>query len=277
MNNLKIGIIGLGIVGNAIYQFVKKSKLSVIGYDKIKEINSLSDCLGTEILFLCLPTPYNNQIFSFDLHTLNEVCQQLSDKEYSGLVIIKSTVEPGTSENLAKKYQLSIIHNPEFLSTSTAIKDFEQQNHIVLGLTSNIKMTQKETMTTFYSQLFPKSNISVCDAVESESMKLFCNNFYAIKIQFFNELYLLCQKINCDFERVKNLMLKNNWINAMHTQVPGSDGHLSYGGLCFPKDTQALLSCMKKQDSPHLILESCIKERDIIRRKEENKKIEKHL
>ena len=96
-------------------------------------------------------------------------------------------------------------------------------------------------------------------------MKLFCNNFYAVKIQFFNELYLLCQKINCDFETVKNLMLHNDWINPMHTQVPGSDGQLSYGGLCSPKDTQALLSLMKRNNSPNLVLESCIDERNKMR------------
>ena len=267
MNELKIGIIGLGIVGNAIHQFCQKHKLSVTVYDKVKQINSLSDCLGAEILFLCLPTPFNSKIASFDLQSLNEVCQQLSDKKYSGLVIIKSTVEPGTSEALAKQYQLSIIHNPEFLSSSSAVQDFEHQNHIVLGITESINQHQQETITQFYQPLFPESNISVCQAIESESMKLFCNNFYAVKIQFFNELYLLCQKINCDFKTVKNLMLQNDWINPMHTQVPGSDGQLSYGGMCFPKDTKALLSLMKRNNSPNLILESCINERDIIRNK----------
>ena len=267
MNELNISIIGLGIVGNAIHQFFQKHKLFVTIYDKFKQINSLSDCLKSDILFLCLPTPFNSQISSFDLQSLNEVCQQLSDSNYSGLVIIKSTVEPGTCKILAKQYQLSIIHNPEFLSSSSAVQDFEQQNHIVLGLSANISEQQQQVITQFYQQLFPKGNISICQAIESESMKLFCNNFYAVKIQFFNELYLLCQRINCDFETVKNLMLQNNWINPMHTQVPGSDGQLSYGGLCFPKDTQALLSFMKKNNSPNLILESCINERDIIRNK----------
>lgn len=266
MNELKISIIGLGIVGNAIHQFFQKHKLFVTIYDKFKEINSLSDCLKSDILFLCLPTPFNSENSSFDHQALNEVCQQLSDSKYLGLVIIKSTIEPGICEILAKKYQLSIIHNPEFLSSSSAVKDFEQQKHIVLGLTNNINQKQQNIITQFYQQLFPESNISVCNSIESESMKLFCNNFYAVKIQFFNELYLLCQKINCNFETIKSLMLKNNWINPMHTQVPGSDGQLSYGGVCFPKDTQALLSLMKRNNSPNLILESCINERNIIRR-----------
>ena len=60
-------------------------------------------------------------------------------------------------------------------------------------------------------------------------------------------------------------MLKNNWINPMHTNVPGPDGLLSYGGLCFPKDTNALCSFMKKMNSPHKVLESVIIERNEMR------------
>jgi UDP-glucose 6-dehydrogenase len=71
-------------------------------------------------------------------------------------------------------------------------------------------------------------------------MKIFCNCFYATKIQFFTEIYLLCEKTGCDYNVVKNMMLGNGWINPMHTNVPGNDGNISYGGYCFPKDTNAL-------------------------------------
>ena len=97
-------------------------------------------------------------------------------------------------------------------------------------------------------------------------MKSFVNSFYAVKVQFFNELYSLCRKINCSYDVVKNLMLKNGWINAQHTKVPGPDGKLSYGGGCFPKDTKALLEYMKKNNSHHAILEACIKEHDTMRK-----------
>ena len=60
-------------------------------------------------------------------------------------------------------------------------------------------------------------------------------------------------------------MLKNNWINPSHTNVPGTDGNLSYGGYCFPKDTNALLNYMEENKADRLILSSCIKERDLKR------------
>jgi len=97
-------------------------------------------------------------------------------------------------------------------------------------------------------------------------MKLFTNNFYAVKVQFFTELYLLCQKMNIEYNTVKDLMLKNGWINPQHTTVPGPDGKISYGGMCFPKDTNVLLQYMKKNDSPHSILESTVNERNELRK-----------
>jgi UDP-glucose 6-dehydrogenase len=60
-------------------------------------------------------------------------------------------------------------------------------------------------------------------------------------------------------------MLKNQWINPMHTNVPGPDGNISYGGLCFPKDTKALNSYMKKYNSDNKVLQSSIDERDSMR------------
>ena len=63
----------------------------------------------------------------------------------------------------------------------------------------------------------------------------------------------------------KNLMLKNKWINPMHTKVPGSDGLLSYGGYCFPKDTNALAQYMRREGITCKVLEGTIQERNEMR------------
>jgi UDPglucose 6-dehydrogenase len=122
----------------------------------------------------------------------------------------------------------------------------------------------------FYSQYYPNAKISQCPAGESEAMKLFCNCFYSVKIQFFNEIYLLSKKLGIDYLQVKNLMLENGWINPMHTTVPGPDGLLSYGGLCFPKDTNALNELMKKFESPNAVMNAVIKERETMRSDKDN-------
>lgn len=265
---VKIGIVGIGFVGGAILRsFLEKNKKNneIFPYDKFKNIGSFNDVVETDIVFLCLPTPYNHDICSFDKNAINEICEKLSSSNYKGLVIIKSTLEPLTCQTLADIYKLQIIHNPEFLSARTAFEDFHNQKHIIIGTTSSVNEEKINLITNFYKKNYPDAEISMCTSTESEAVKLFCNCFYAIKVQFFSELYLLCKKINMDYDIIKNIMLKNGWINPMHTKIPGIDGLLSYGGMCFPKDTNALLSFMKKNKTFHYVLEATINEHNIMR------------
>jgi UDP-glucose 6-dehydrogenase len=102
--------------------------------------------------------------------------------------------------------------------------------------------------------------ISICSSLESETIKLACNSFYATKIQFFTEINLLCSKIGIEYNNVKNKMLMNGWINPMHTDVPGHDGQISFGGACFPKDINALNSFMQKNNIVHGVINSVVVE-----------------
>ncbi len=263
---LKIGIIGIGFVGNAIKQCFEKKKIKVICYDKFKKYDKFHNILITDLIFLCLPTPYCNKNKCFDTNAIVEVCKLLSTFNYNGIVIIKSTIETSSTNILSNKFNnLQLIHNPEFLSAKTAVEDFENQKHIVIGKSDNFSIRSLKKIYKFYNDYFPNADISICSSNESETMKLFLNSFYSVKIQFFNELYDFALKNRLNFEKIRELMLKNNWINPMHTQVPGSDGKLSYGGACFPKDTKALLSLMKNSNCYYNVLEATINEQFIIR------------
>ena len=122
----------------------------------------------------------------------------------------------------------------------------------------------------FYEKYYPDADISLCTSLESESMKIYVNCFYATKVQFFTEVYLTCKKNGSDYNVVKDIMLKNGWINPMHTTVPGPDGKISYGGLCFPKDTNALNKYMETLDVPNKVLHGVIEERNELRNDHEN-------
>ena len=259
---MKIGLIGRGFVGDALYKSFESRGQAVSSFDKYKKIGRIEDIEGSDLIFLCLPTPFVKNK-GFDMSSLNEACHSLSLRNFSGLIVVKSTVEPGSCKKLSDKYSLNICHNPEFLTARTNYKDFENQKHIVLGSVRESESFDK--LVILYKKLYPSSHISICSAIESESMKIFCNSFYAVKVQFFNELYILCNKLNIDYENVKSIMLKNNWINPMHTMVPGPDGQLSYGGACFPKDTMALEKFMVDNDLPHQVLSATIKEREAYR------------
>ena len=275
--NYKVSIIGLGFVGSSMFKSFEIKNLkpneNLFGYDKYKNdgIGTLEECLNTNIMFLCLPTQYNTLKGEYDKTNIYQVCDLLEKNNYSGIIVIKCTVEPETTNNLCLRYKtLSFVHNPEFLTARTAFEDFHNQTHIVLGKSDNCSQEKLENLKSFYNELYPNAEISLCSCLESESMKIFCNCYYSVKVQFFTEIYLLCQKNNCDYEKVKNMMIKNNWINPMHTTIPGPDGQISYGGLCFPKDTNALLKYMEKLNTPHKLLESSIDERNEMRSDKDN-------
>lgn len=267
-------VIGLGFVGGAMFRSFKEKDVDVFGYDKYKkdvDMGPLEQCLKSSIIFLCLPTLFDEINKMYNKDAINEVCNFLNDNEYPGTVVIKSTVEPQTINLICDEFtNLNIVHNPEFLTARTAYNDFHNQTHIVLGRSKNCSNECFNRLYGFYAQYYPRALISCSSSDESECMKIFVNTFYSTKIQIFNEFYLLCQNMNVDYNRVKDLMLKNKWFTPHHTHVPGPDGKLSYGGACFPKDTSALLEHMKNLNCPHSVLESVVNERKIMRPEEYN-------
>ena len=262
-----VGIVGLGFVGSAMYKSFEKKGVSLIGYDKYKNggISSLESILKCDIVFLCLPTLFNEDTKEYDKSAIHEVCSGLVNNNYEGLVVLKSTVEPETLNKLSKKYKLKLIHNPEFLTARTAFKDFHSQKHIVLGKGTNCSQKDMDSLKEFYEKNYPEAEISLCSSIESESMKIMCNSFYASKIMIFNEYAALCKNNGTNFNNVRELMLKNKWINPMHTIVPGTDGKLGFGGACFPKDTLALKEYMIQNGSVNSVLSSVIEENKLVR------------
>ncbi len=262
-----VGIVGLGVLGTAILETLKLFNIPIKCYDKYKNVissdmyDSLNKLIDCNFIYLCLPTPYVESLGAYDKLELYNVIDELDIYNYSGLIIIKSTVEPNTTENIVSKYpKLKIIHNPEFLTARTATIDFINQKHIVLGIPSILVNKDYEIIVKFYKTYFPDAKLSICNSKESECMKIACNSFYATKIQFFTEIKLLCDKLDIDYNNVKDLMLNNEWINPMHTNIPGPDGKLSFGGACFPKDTRALNSFMQNNDIPNQVLNAVVEE-----------------
>ena len=264
---MKVAIVGIGCVGSAILKDFTEKSINVVAYDKFKNggIGRLEDTLLCDILFLCLPTMYSEKLKEYNKTSLIEVCTELSIYKYKGLVVIKSTIEPETTQKCSETFNLNFAHNPEFLSANTAYEDFKNQDHIVLGHPYNTDESILQPLIDFYSTYYPNAKQSILHSTESELMKISVNNFYSVKIQFFNEIYLLSENLGISYDKVKDTMLKNNWINQMHTNVPGTDGKLSYGGMCFPKDTNALNEYMIRKKVPNRVLQSTITERNMLR------------
>ena len=91
-----------------------------------------------------------------------ELCAYLNNNNYIGLVVIKSTIEPETTEKLSKRFnKLSIYHNPEFLTARTAFEDFHNQSHIVLGKGPNCSQEDTDLLYGFYNKYYPLAKISL--------------------------------------------------------------------------------------------------------------------
>ena len=266
---MKIGIIGVGFVGRAMFRSFKEKEVNIFGYDKYNktiDMGPLEKSLENDVLFLCLPTLFDKNKNMYNKDAIYETCNFLNDNNYKGVVVLKSTVEPQTVNSLCDKYKnLEFAHNPEFLTARTAFHDFHNQTHIVLGRSKRCSNDNFNKLYSFYAQYYPRASITICNSNESECMKIFVNSFYATKIQIFNEFYLLCEKMGINFNNVKDIMLKNKWFTPHHTHVPGPDGKLSYGGACFPKDTSALLQTMLKNNTNCEVLKSVVKERSEMR------------
>ena len=292
-----IGIIGIGVLGKALletYELINNdnnndnNNLVIKSYDKYNnthigktqcniKCNSIEEMIDCNIIFLCLPTEFCNIKKEYEKTEIYLVCAKLEELDYSGIVILKSTVEPKTTSHLSTIYsKLNIVHNPEFLTARTATEDYKNQKHIVLGFVDKYNYTYKNNfrdkeniimyLDTFFKLYFPSAKISICSSDESESMKLFCNSFYATKIQFFTEIKLLCDSLGIEYNNIRSLMLNNEWINPMHTTIPGPDGNISYGGKCFPKDIESLREVFEKMEVSHKVIDAVISENKEMRK-----------
>ena len=173
-----IGIIGIGILGTAIKETFASYNTNIISniicYDKYKNIgNSILDICICNIIFICLPTEYNNDKKEYDKSEIYNVFEELSRYKYKGCIILKSTVEPKTTIHLSFIFNnLNIIHSPEFLSARTAMEDFKNQKHIVLGLVGYI-----DKISNIYSDINSdiNSNINIIkDNVNNDISSLIC-------------------------------------------------------------------------------------------------------
>jgi len=254
-----IGVIGVGVVGNAIKNALEHFNIPFKLYDKYKKLgNSIDDLLDCNIIFICLPTPFISS-GGYDKCELYQVISQLALLEYKGIIIIKSTVEPGTTKYLYSIHNnLTLVHNPEFLCAKTATDDFLNQNHIIIGMSSPNK--DISSLVDFYKKHIPKADISITTSDESEMAKISCNSFYACKIQFFTEIKLFCDKQCISYDNIKELIIKNGWVNPMHLEVPGHDGKISFGGACLPKDIQCLNSLLEQHHIDNKVIKAVVEE-----------------
>lgn len=251
-----IGIIGQGFVGNAIYQkFKKYFVVNTFDLDPQKRNTDSLDRVveKSDFIFICLPTPMKVIDGSCDISIVYSVINQIDKIGKDVIVVIKSTIPPGTTERLNNEFKnIDIVFNPEFLTEANAVQDFNDQKRIVLGgpRPSTTKLRR------IYTKVFPKSHIIKTDSTHAEMVKYLTNSFLATKVSFANEIYQICDKLNLDYDKIVEYSTLDDRLGSSHWSVPGPDGDLGYGGHCFPKDVKALISLAEDLNIDPLILKS---------------------
>jgi len=231
----KIGIMGVGMVGGALLRyFVQQKRIQPVLYDPFKNLTDSAALNEAEVIFICVPTPYNEGKGGFDLSYIQQAFEVLDKNK---IVVIKSTVLPGTTESFQEKYpQHKILFNPEFLTESTADYDMLYPTRQIVGFTEKSKDVAEMVLELLPSAPFKK----ILRAREAEMVKYFGNTLYALKVAFANQIYDLCQKLDIDYETVKECAKAEPMVGKTHLEIFHKN-YRGYGGKCLPKDTRALI------------------------------------
>lgn len=246
----KIGIIGRGFVGSAVEfgfsaQCGCSAQLKSYDIDPKKSKDSLEETVNdSDFIFLSVPTPSNPDgiDISFLINALNSIKEV--NKRSDNIILIRSTIVPGTTKRLHERFStLNIIFNPEFLTQRSAKYDFINQSRFVLG--GDDLYTQK--VAELYRWRFGKTIQVIMTNYETAEMIKYMNNcFFSTKVSFMNEMKLVAEKCNVDWETAVDGFVSDGRIGHSHIQVPGPDGKYGFGGDCLPKDVKAMLEFSNK-------------------------------
>ncbi len=264
---INLGIVGYGFVGQALANGFDKAtngRDTIRYFDKFKDTLSLKKVIEkSEFIFICLPTPMKENEEGIDLSILNSSMEEVTrfTNNTNKIIVIKSTVTPGTTARLEKKHPKSqFAFNPEFLTEANFLEDFLNADRTVIGANNDLV---SRSVAVIYRQRFPKTTIYQTDPTTAETVKYFANAFLALKVTFANFLYDYCQKIGIKYEEVKKMAAKDPRIVDAHLEVTTMRG---FGGKCFPKDLVALIGEFKKAEVDASLLETMWKYNKKIRK-----------
>ena len=246
MDKPKIGIVGKGFVGSAVQHGFSPNvgcdaEVRVYDKDLSRSLHSIDETINeSDFVFVSVPTP-SNQDGSADLTILESVLSDIADitTNEDTIILIRSTIIPGTTRRLQSKFNnLKLVFNPEFLTERSANFDFINQSRAIFG---GEKVNTHKVADLFRWRFGQSFSILETNFESAELIKYMANTFFATKVSFLNDMKLLSDKSNANWEDVIEGFVRDGRIGHSHLNVPGHDGLYGFGGVCFPKDIQALI------------------------------------
>ena len=268
LKKMKVGIIGFGFVGNAISNGLKaNTKVFKVDPKLGTNLHDLKK-FNPNIVFVCLPTPMNND-GSQNISLVEDTIDQINKIKIDCLTVIKSTIHPGNIEKI-KSMQPEFVYNPEFLREKHANKDFINSNLIVFGGKNNSVKKLSEFYSTYTKCI--NNDYIFTDAVTASLIKYTINSFLATKVIFFNEINNLFKSSGADesWENFVNYISKDKRVGDSHMMVPGHDQRYGFGGACLPKDANAIVQYAESLKVDLSLIKKTIKANNKIRAKYNN-------
>lgn len=238
---MKIGVIGVGNVGRANVKGFLSLGHTVLEHD-IKYNTKIQDVLNTEILFVCTPE-----------NVVTSVVKELNLFGYKGVVAVRSTILPGTIDNLLEQTNLDICFVPEFLRQDYADKDFINCALLAIG---TYNLASARIVVRAFGNL-PKS-IEYMLPTEAEILKYYNNCYASMRIVFANMMYDIAKKYNADYDIIKNAYVKTGKTSGQYLNV--NKNLRGYSGACLPKDTKALMELVEQLHLDYDLIKSVHKD-----------------
>lgn len=250
---MKVGVVGLGVVGNTVRTAFQAAGIRTVGYDLYRNIGTLEAFERCDVIFVAVPTP-NLEDGSFDLTEVWNAVSNMEKHAPGSIVALKSTPMPGTIEALAEDFPgLRLAMVPEFLVAERALESFLKPDRVVIGAYDpEVANVLEEVMRL----VVPSAPMLRVSPLEAEFAKLCSNAFLSAKVGFANQLRDLVEAYGADWSSVQALVGLDRRIGPDHITVTVERG---FGGVCLPKDLAAAIAAARKKGVEPSLL-TCLEE-----------------
>ncbi|MBI3627230.1 MAG: UDP-glucose/GDP-mannose dehydrogenase family protein [Candidatus Sungbacteria bacterium] len=252
---LAVGVVGVGMVGTPLARwflerqgYVRRENLFLSDLKPEKEMPD--DVNQADVIFISVPTPSLGDR-SCDISRVAHAIQSISGEK---IIVIKSTVPPGTTEHFQNLYpRHKFLFNPENLTERNAWEDFVRPDAQIVGFTEHAKdaampvlalLPKAPFMSPWGIQTYRRTSIT---ATEAEIIKYARNVFFARKVVFANLLAKFSKAMGADYENVRSGMSADFRVGDSHLDVH-HNAYLGFGGYCLPKDVDAFIAELKKKN-----------------------------